>query len=118
MDRLGDSELRVMDVLWKQGDTPAKRVAERLQADIGWNKNTSYTLIRRLIDKDAVERREPGFVCHALLSREQVQQKQSGEIVDKLFDGSASKLFAALVESGKLPEKEIDELRKLIDRMK
>lgn len=43
--KLFDSELKVMDVLWKRGDTPAKEIARTLTIDLGWNVNTTYTLI-------------------------------------------------------------------------
>ena len=45
--KLFDSELKVMDVLWKDGDVPAKYVADTLNREVGWNKNTTYTLIKR-----------------------------------------------------------------------
>lgn len=119
MEHMSDSELKVMEALWSEenAEAQAKTVADHLTRDVGWNKNTTYTLIKRLIEKRAVERSEPGFWCKALVSREAVQRQQSGEILDKLFGGSASKLFAALVDGGKLKDGEVEELRKMIDRM-
>lgn len=43
--KLFDSELKVMDVLWKEGDLPAKTISDILKAAIGWNMNTTYTAI-------------------------------------------------------------------------
>lgn len=43
-----------MDVLWKQGDTPAKEIAHALTSQLGWNPNTTYTLIKRCIKKGAM----------------------------------------------------------------
>ena len=45
--KLFDSELKVMDILWKEGDVQAKHVADVLTKEFGWNKNTTYTLIKR-----------------------------------------------------------------------
>ncbi len=118
MDRPNDSELKVLDVLWKTGDAPARTLADALQKQTGWNKNTTYTLLKRLMDKALIERIEPGFVCRALVTRSQVQQAEAGEFVDKLFDGSASMLLTALMNSKKLPDKEIAQLRQLIDDLK
>ena len=67
--KLFDSELKVMDVLWKQGDTPAREIARALGEELGWNVNTTYTLIKRCMKKGAIERAEPGFLCHALLPK-------------------------------------------------
>lgn len=116
--RMGDAELKIMDALWRLGEVPAKRLADLLAEQVGWNKNTTYTLIRRLIEKGAVARSEPGFLCRALLMREQVRREQAAEMVDKLFDGSASLLLASLVDGQALPQGEIDALRALIDGMK
>ena len=44
--KLFDSELKVMDVLWREGDQPAKYVAKTLTDELGWNVNTTYTLIK------------------------------------------------------------------------
>ena len=47
--KLFDSELKVMEVLWKEGDIPAKQIAKQLTGQLGWNVNTTYTLIKRCI---------------------------------------------------------------------
>lgn len=116
MERPNDSELKVLQVLWEKGTTPAKDIADALTKAYGYSKNTSYTLINRLIAKGAVEREEP-FVCTALITREQVQLSEAQGLLEKLFDGSASMLFAALTGSNKLPESEREQLQNLIQKM-
>ncbi len=54
--KLFDSELKVMGVLWKEGDTTAKQISDILKAEIGWNMNTTYTVIKKCIAKGAIER--------------------------------------------------------------
>ena len=66
--KLFDSELKVMGVLWNEGDCTAKHISDVLKEDIGWNMNTTYTLIKRCIKKGAIERSEPNFMCHAPVS--------------------------------------------------
>lgn len=95
--KLFDSELKVMDVLWKEGDITAKRVSDILKEQVGWNMNTTYTLIKRCISKGAIERSEPNFLCHALIQKEQIQDQETAELIDKVFDGSADLLFASLL---------------------
>lgn len=112
-----DSELKVMDVLWKEGDKTAKQISEILGESIGWNVNTTYTVIKKCIAKGAIERSEPNFMCHALIAKEQVQQAEADELVDKIFDGSADKLFAALIGRRKLSRSEIDRLKRLVDEL-
>lgn len=111
--KLFDSELKVMNVLWNEGDVQAKHVADALTKELGWNKNTTYTLIKRCIKKGAVERFDPGFVCRALISKEKVQEAETDELIRKIYDGSADKLFAALLGSKKLSAGQIEKLKTL-----
>lgn len=112
--KLFDSELKVMDVLWKEGDMRAKDVADLLTKDVGWNKNTTYTLIKRCIKKGAIERSEPHFMCHALISKEEVQEAETNELINKIYDGSADKLFAALLSRKKLSAEQIEKLMQIV----
>jgi len=112
--KLFDSELQVMEVIWKEGDLPAKRIAKILGAQIGWNKNTSYTVIKKCVEKGAIERIEPHFICRARISKEEVQTFEVEELVNKLFDGSESLLFASLVDRKKVPDDVLERLKKLV----
>ena len=115
--KLFDSELKVMDVLWKEGDTTAKQISDILKAQVGWNMNTTYTLIKRCILKGAIERRDPNFLCHALIPKEQVQEQETTELINKVFDGSADLLFASLLNRKNLSAEKIERLKQLINSL-
>ena len=115
--KLFDSELKVMDILWKEGDVPAKHVAEVLTGELGWNKNTTYTLIKRCIKKGAIERFEPGFLCHALIPKEEVQEAETDKLINKIYDCSVDKLFAALLSRKKLSAQQIERLRQMVTEL-
>ena len=115
--KLFDSELKVMDILWKEGDVPAKHVAEVLTGELGWNKNTTYTLIKRCIKKGAIERFESGFLCHALIPKEEVQEAETDELINKIYDGSVDKLFAALLSRKKLSAQQIERPRQMVTEL-
>lgn len=112
--KLFDSELKVMDVLWKEGDMPAKQISNILKEAIGWNMNTTYTVIKKCVAKGAIERREPNFLCHALIAREVVQAAETEELLHKLFDSSPDLLFASLLGHQKLSKAQIDNLRRMV----
>ena len=115
--KLFDSELKVMDVLWRQGDTPAKEIAKVLSGEVGWNVNTTYTLIKRCIKKGAIAREEPGFLCHALIPKTAVQEAETDALINKVYDGSADKLFAALLDRKKLSAQQIEKLRQIVGEL-
>ena len=115
--KLFDSELKVMDILWKEGIVPAKYVADRLTQELGWNKNTTYTLIKRCMKKGAIERTEPNFMGHALIAKEDVQETETNELINKIYDGSVDKLFAALLGRKKLSTEQIEKLKQIVDSL-
>lgn len=64
-----------------------------------------------------IERREPNFQCFPLVRREEARAAAAAELVEKVFDGSASLLFASLLSGKQLPPEEIRRLRALIDEL-
>ncbi len=115
--KLFDSEIKVMDVLWQQGDKSAKYIASVLKEETGWNVNTTYTLIKRCINKGAIKRSEPNFMCTPLIPKEKVQAQETEELINKIFDGSADKLFASLVSRKKLSQEQIKELKEIVGNL-
>lgn len=115
--KIFDSELKIMEVLWREGNLSAGQIARILKEETGWNRNTTYTVIKKCIDKGAVSRQEPGFMCHALITREEAQSYETQELIEKMFDGSKGKFFAAFLEGGKLSKEELEELKEMIDKL-
>ena len=115
--KLFDSELKIMNVLWQEGDCTAKYISDVLKEETGWNMNTTYTLIKRCISKGAIERTEPNFMCHTLIPKEEVQEAETNELIDKIYDGSADKLFAALLGRKKLSKEQIQKLKDIVGEL-
>ncbi len=114
---LFESEIRVMECLWASGDTPAAELAPVLEEQVGWNKNTTYTIIKKLIAKGYVERREPKFVCHPLITREDVEKAHAEDLVERLYGGSNLLFLSAFVKNQRLSRNEIGDLKALIDSL-
>ena len=114
--KLYDSELKVMKVLWERGDVTAKEISNILADTVGWNMNTTYTVIKKCVAKGAIRRSEPNFLCHALISKDEVRAEEAGELMTKLFDGSPDLLFASLLGGKALSKEQIDRLRAWIDQ--
>lgn len=112
--KLFDSERKIMDVLWREGEQSAGQLAKILKEETGWNRNTTYTVIKKCIDKGVVQRLDPGFICIPLIDKEQIQQQEAQELIDKVFDGSAPLLFASLLGNNKLSSQEIETLKQMI----
>lgn len=114
--KLFDSELKLMELVWENAPVTAKELTALAETQIGWNKNTTYTILKKLVDKNAVRRDEPNFICTPLVSKEQVRQAETESLINKLFDGSRKTFFAAFLNHEKLSADEIEELRRLIEK--
>ncbi|WIV12930.1 BlaI/MecI/CopY family transcriptional regulator [Proteiniborus sp. MB09-C3] len=115
--KLFDSELKIMDVLWQNGDTTAKQIAEILKKQVGWSKTTTYTLIKRCIDKGAIKRIEPSFVCHPLVTIEQARDLETTELINKMYGGAADQLVASILGRKNLSPEEIKKLKQIVSNL-
>lgn len=116
--KLFDSELKVMEVLWKKGSLPAREIVDILTERIGWNKNTTYTVIKKCIEKEVIERVEPNFICKALVSQDEVQQSETEQLIDKMFGGSSELFFSSFLKNQGMSEEDAERLAKLIKEAK
>ena len=86
---------------------------------IGWNKNTTYTVIKKLNEKGVIVRTEPQFICSSSIKREDVQRSETKGLIQRLYNGSRKALFSALLDDETLDSAELAELRAILeDRMK
>lgn len=114
-DKISPAELEVMYILWEQ-NTPVSStdIRRRLQNAKGWEKSTILTLIRRLLEKGVIsaEKREVLYYS-ANLGEQEYTSSQTEEMVNRLYQGSAKNMVAALYKGGRLTETDIRELKEL-----
>ena len=114
-DKIFESEAKVMEIIWAKNPISAKEISMIAADTIGWNKNTTYTVIKKLEVKGFIQRQDPGFICTPLVSQNQMQKVEAVSLVKKMFGGSRKALFSALLEDEPLSEEEISALRDLIE---
>ena len=115
MQKIFDSELKLMELLWEREPVSAKELSLAAASTLEWNKNTTYTVIKKLEAKGFIKRTEPGFICTSLVSRHQVQKSEATSLALRLFGGSKRALFSALLEDEELTEDDIAALKKMIN---
>jgi len=116
--KIFDSELNILEILWDSGELPAKDVAAQAAGQVGWSKTTTYTVLKKCVEKGLIERREPGFLCRALVTREEAQRRETRGLIDRMYGGSADRLVASLLEGKALSGEEIARLRRLVEELK
>lgn len=112
---LGERELDVMSVLWRDGPGTVAEVRELLDADLAYN--TVLTILRNLEAKRFVRHTAEGrlFRYHPAVSEQHVSGNALSRLVEKLFHGSPLRAIAHMVEEEKLSPAELRELHQLVD---
>ncbi len=114
--KMFDSEIKIMEIIWRKEPVSAKEISLIASGKIGWNKNTTYTVIKKLLAKGYIKRSEPGFICSSLITKDEVCRLETKGLIDRLFGGSKKALFSALLEDEELSEKELSELLEIIEK--
>lgn len=115
--KLYDSELHIMEYLWQQKEATAKEIAAAMAETVGWSKTTTYTVLKKCVEKGVVQRQEPGFRCRPLISRQQAQEYETRELINKMYQGSADLLVASLLGGQKLSAEEVARLKQLVEQL-
>jgi len=116
IEKVTDGELHVLNALWAHEEMTASELVKQLAAAKNWNRNTTYTFVNRLVEKGIIRRTDPGFVCRALFTREQVTLSESKSFLAKMFNGSLNLMVANFIDSENLSQSELDAISGLINK--
>ena len=111
--KIFESEYRFCCILWEHEPVKSTELVKLCKERLGWSKATTYTVIKRLIERGVVKSEDAVFT--SLVSREQAETAAVDELVEKTFDGSLPAFVAAFTRRG-LSAAEVEELRRLIDQ--
>ncbi len=114
-DKISDSELEVMKLLWQAEDAlPVTEIREALQRSRGWEATTVKTLVSRLVSKGALgQEKRNVFYYSPMITEKEYNAWATDSLIRRLYNGSARDLVAALVHSEGLTAEDLDELRKM-----
>ena len=112
-------ELQILRILWDLGPSPVRDIHARLEADKGTNYSTTVKMLAVMLDKGLVNRDEQAqpHVYRAGISRKHAGRRMLGELIDKVYEGSAMSLVLQTLSSSQATKEERDEIRRLLDEM-
>lgn len=114
--KIFESEYRFCQILWEREPVSSTELVRLCRDRLGWKKSTTYTVIKRLSERGVVKLENA--IVTALVSRQQVQRRESQEVVDRAFDGSLPRFIAAFTSGKPLSAQEAAEIQSLIDQYK
>ncbi len=114
--KLGVVETRFADIIWQNEPIASGELVKKCEKELSWKKSTTYTVLKKLCER-GIFQNEKGIVT-SLLSKEEFHSVQSEKFVEDTFRGSLPAFIAAFTKRKKLSSSEIDELKKMIDKMR
>lgn len=115
-----DTELEILHVLWRTGPAALGAIHDELLKGRDVAKTTVATMLKLMLDKRLVRRVEGprGYLWSAAVSRQKTASEMLGKLIAGVFDGSAQRMVAHLVEAGEISRQELDELSRLVSRQR
>ncbi len=115
--KLGKVQLRIMNVLWNLGEATAREITDELNQADPIAHSTVQTLLRGLMDKEAVvhETRGRTFVFKPKIAEDKVRKSATRDLLSRVFDGKVGDLVSHLLKNENISKKELDDIKKLIN---
>ena len=111
--RLGVVETRFAELIWSHEPLPSGELVKLCAKELEWKKSTTYTVLKKLCDRGIFQNQD-GLVT-SVLSQKEFQSRQSRRFVEDTFSGSLPAFIAAFAEGGELSDRELLEIRRMID---
>lgn len=114
--KLGTVEARFAEIIWRNEPLTTGQLVKICAAQLQWKRTTTYTVLKKLSEKGIFK--TENSIVRAVISRQEFEALQSEQFVDENFKGSLPAFLAAFGTRKKLTDKEIDEMKALIEKMR
>ena len=114
--RLAEGEAKFADIIWDNEPIGSMQLVKQSEAQLGWKKSTTYTVLKKLCDRGLF--RNESAVVTSLVTREEFASGRSRQFVEESFGGSLPKFLTAFIGKQRLSDKEVEELKALIENYK
>lgn len=114
--KIFESEYRFCLILWEKEPVKSGDLVKLCRERLGWKPTTTYTVIKRLSQRGILK--NENSVVTSLVTKEEAQESEIEEMVEKRFGGSVPAFIAAFTKHRALSKKEIEEVQQMIDQYK
>ncbi|MCQ2495153.1 MAG: BlaI/MecI/CopY family transcriptional regulator [Lachnospiraceae bacterium] len=112
--KIFESEYRFCLILWREEPISCSDMAKKCKDELGWSRTTSYTVIKRLAERGVLK--NESSIIESLVSKEEVQLSEMNELFEKTFEKSLPAFIAAFANHQKLTDKEVEEIKRIIEK--
>lgn len=118
MVKLSDSEIYIMQIIWKKGKTTSFDILEEIKNEDTISENTIRTLLARMIKKGAIritEKKGKTYIYEACINKEEFLREEGNNFLETIYQGAINSMLLNFVKDNKLTKKEVQELLKIIE---
>ena len=114
--KIHESEYRFCLIIWEHEPVTAVALVKLCQEQLGWKRTTTYTVIKRLGERGVLK--NANGTISSLVSKDEAQAYEIGELVEKKFEGSLPAFIAAFTNHQDMSEEDLDAVQRMIDRIR
>ena len=114
-----EKELAILKVLWAKGPCTVRQVNDQINTEKETGYTTTLKLMQIMADKGLLVRNESAFkhVYKPAVSAESTEKQIVGDVLDKVFSGSAERMVMRAITSKRMSAEELKNIRRLLDKM-
>ncbi len=118
--QISDAEWKVMKVIWTKSRCTANEVIQELSSCTKWKPKTVKTLLSRLVKKGVLgyEECHRAYVYYPLIDEEECIKEENRSFLERVYNGSLNMMLVTFIKEARLTDKEIDELKRILDEKK
>lgn len=113
IQKIADGEYKFAELVWEHEPINSTLLMKLALQKLGWKKATSYTVLRKLCEKGILYNEDATVT--AMVKKEDVRKQESEALLQKSFDNSLPAFVATFLKDKKLSNKELEELKIMID---
>ena len=110
------ADRRLLELVWDAEPISSPQLCKLAEQHLGWKRTTTYTVLKRLCDKGCLK--NEAATVTALVKREQVQQHDGQEVLQRSFGGSLPNFLAAFLQAGSVSDQDAAAIAQLLEDYK
>lgn len=111
--KLSNADYRLLSIVWDAEPIASPELCKLAEAQLGWKRTTTYTVLKRLCDKQLLQ--NENTIVSSLVGRQEVQKAESREVVNRSFDGSLPQFIASFLGNEQISDDEAEQIKQMID---
>jgi BlaI family transcriptional regulator, penicillinase repressor len=120
LPQISEAEYEVMKIIWSYAPISTNEVTQKLTAETSWSPKTIQTMLKRLVQKEAISFHKESrvFVYTPLVKQTEYLEHENSHFLNRFYDGNLTSMLTSYLESDSITEGELEELRSLLKKPK